>query len=63
MLRQITLEEAIRRIGNGETVKCLVPGPDPDAWTDYQTGDLASYLNGIIPLVEEDKTPPRKETA
>ena len=58
MLKQVTMEEALERVRKGETVRCLIPGADPECWEGYTPGDLGAYLAGVIPMVEE--APPRE---
>ena len=54
MLKQINLREAVQLLEEGKRVPCLVPhGED---WTDYQSGFLNDYLDGIIILSNTEKT-------
>lgn len=63
MLREVSLRQALDMLEGGEDVKCLVPGADPDEWTDYNVMHLKDLIAGVICLygvndVPTEKTPP-----
>jgi hypothetical protein len=63
MLKQITVDEAIRLHTEGSEVKCLIPGPDQE-WGSYIPGTLAGLLEGVFFLADMgEEIPPVKKKA
>lgn len=62
MLREITLAEAIQRMGQGERIPCLRPlAPNAD-WKDMATVTLNGLLAGVVCFADEpDKLPEAEE--
>lgn len=64
MLREVSFKRALELLENGQDVRCLVPGSDPDDWTGYNAMHLKDLIAGVICLelvndVTPEKTPPR----
>lgn len=53
MLKQIPIDEALRRFVAGERVLCLMPGTDADDWTEYLPQTLDDILGGVIAFTDE----------
>lgn len=65
MLKQIPIDEALRRVIAGERVPCMVPMTEDSDWADHQPQMLNDILDGVIafgdePLQAEEKTTQRK---
>lgn len=57
MLKQIPIDEALRRFVAGERVLCLVPGADADDWADYTPQMLNDILRDVIVFADEPIEP------
>lgn len=57
MLKQIPIDEALRRFVAGERVLCLVPGTDADDWANYMPQTLDDILRDVIAFADEPIEP------
>lgn len=57
MLKQIPIDEALRRFVAGERVLRLVPGTDADDWANYMPQTLDDILGDVIAFADEPIEP------